>query len=415
MTFTAQHRDRLRDVRDRTKAARKQRADLNAALEAAQRVGDTDTENVINGRLNACETELEMAQGVELALLSQAAGVGGGGFGSESFLDDPAMISQLEHIANSSSPPERLSLGPIMGLDEFVRMIDEGSWGPPQRMAAAVLPDTPAGRRGPWSELGVVRQLRRRIRILDLIPTRPMLGNSVPFTIESGGLDTAAETVEASLKPVGDIELVDQEARARTIANFIKAPRQILADVPELATVVSDRLTYTCLRRLEDQIVSGDGTGENLTGLLAAATAVPDIPFVPATPAADLILAGLTAVEVANAVPDSILIHPQTAQAMLTVKAVGSGEYLSIDGPFGTEPTTLWGLPFVASTVVPLNKAIVGSLGQGAILWIREPVHVVAGLDSDDWTRNKITLLGELRAALTIIQPTAFAIVELAA
>jgi hypothetical protein len=70
-----------------------------------------------------------------------------------------------------------------------------------------------------------------------------------------------------------------------------------------------------------------------------------DLPYVADTPAADLDLAGITAVEVANAEPDAVLIHPETAQDMLTVKAAGSGEYLSIDGPFGSAPTSLWGLP----------------------------------------------------------------------
>jgi hypothetical protein len=67
-----------------------------------------------------------------------------------------------------------------------------------------------------------------------------------------------------------------------------------------------------------------------------------------------------------------------------------------------------------ASGRQPCHAALVGSFAEGVILWIREAVSVILGLDSDDLTRNRVTLLGEMRAALTVIQPTAFAKVAFA-
>jgi hypothetical protein len=52
----------------------------------------------------------------------------------------------------------------------------------------------------------------------------------------------------------------------------------------------------------------------------------------------------------------------------------------------------------------------------GCTLFVREGVGVIASnSDGDDFTRNRITLLGEGRFALAIWQPSAFAVVDLAA
>jgi HK97 family phage major capsid protein len=406
---TAGRRNRLNASRERVRAARAEVRRARDGVDAASKLDDHQALVACQVRLQQAEDEAEVASELERVLLGQFAGIDR--FGDEGFLDDPLAVRQLEQLANSKRPIDQVTLGPVMSAESFASMIESGDWGP-RPMAASTLPDTPAGRRGPWTELGVVRQLRRRIRLLDLIPTRTMSGNSIPYTIESGNLDTAAETAETVVKPVGDIGITDAEARARTIANYIKAPRQVLADVPDLEGVIRDRLVYAVLRRLENQILSGDGVGENLLGILGQ-TGISDVAFAAGTPLADLALSGITAALVSNVEPDGVVIHPTSAQSMLTAKATGSGQYLAIDSPIGTLPDTLWGLPLVTSTVVPVGQALVGSFAEGAILWIREAVNVVIGMESDDMIRNVVTLLGEMRAALTVIQPTAFALVHL--
>lgn len=56
---------------------------------------------------------------------------------------------------------------------------------------------------------------------------------------------------------------------------------------------------------------------------------------------------------------------------------------------------------------------LVGDSRLGRRVLVREGVNVVAGQERDDMTRNRVTLLGEGRLALTVDQPTAWAVVEL--
>lgn len=148
---------------------------------------------------------------------------------------------------------------------------------------------------------------------------------------------------------------------AKTIAAWKKLRRQQLADVPALAQTINSRLFYSVNRRLENQILAGDGTGANLLGLLHT-TGIADVAYV----------------------------------------------RLDSDGSFGSPPTTMWGLPLIVSTVMPQGKALVGDFSIGCQLFIREGLNVrMSDSDSDDFLRNRVTVLAEMRAGLATWQPAA--------
>jgi HK97 family phage major capsid protein len=272
------------------------------------------------------------------------------------------------------------------------------------------LPD--AARLGPF--YGVVPQLRRRLRLLDLIPTQAMEGAAFHYAVESGDLDSAFETAEGSIKPQGDQVLDDGIVEAKTIAHWNKVRRQQLADVPTLSTVVSTRLSYGVSRRVENQIVAGDGTGENLRGILHT-TGISVVDYT-AEPLADLALAGIADILGANAEPNAVILNPADWTSMLAAKAVGSGERLDSDGAFSTTADTLWGLPALISTVIPAGTALVGDWSLGATLFVREGVNLrISDSDQDDFVRNVVTLLAEGRFGMACWRPACFSVVAFAA
>lgn len=420
MSITAESRTKLAEIRERAGHARKARTQARELLTVAKTTGDTQAEAVAQASFDNADRDVQVVEALENVMLSQISGVGTfggtGRFGQDSFLDSPDTVAMLGRLAGTSQPVGRVELGSLQTPEQMCAMLDTGAWGPgSQRMAASVVPDSTVGRRGPFDELGVIQQPRRRLSVLDLIPSSPAIGNTVPYVVESGSFDTAAETAESAVKPVGDIGLTDGEAPIRTIAHFLKSPRQILADMPGLDAILHGRLTYAVLRHLESQAVSGDGTGQTLKGILNT-SGIGSVAYAGGTPLADLSLAGLVAILNSEAEPDACVMNPTTLQSLLTPKASTAGMYLNIDSPFGTAPSTLalWGIPVITSTMMATNTVLFGSFSQGARLWIREAVNVVVGLDSDDLTRNRVTLLGEGRFGLTINVPAYFALVHLA-
>lgn len=404
-------RDRLSAIRTEITDLRQQAAKARGAAKLAREHGEAHGEAVAQLKLDELTGAIDVKRELELTILRSISGVAS--YQTESFLADPATVQQMEALASSTRPIGAMQLGPVVGRDELVALISSGAWRSGARAASGdvVVPD--GARQAPF--YGVVPQARRALRLLDLIPTAPMDGRSFEYAIESGDIDTAAETVEGSIKPTAELELTDGEVTAKTIAHFLKLRRQQLADLPALDQIVRGRLTYGVMRRVENQIVSGDGTGENLTGILNT-TGVGEVEFDADVPLADLPLDALVTTQLSDSEPDAVVINPLDLAAMLKA-LTDDGHRLDSGGAFALPvPTILWGLPAITSRVMPQGSALVGAFAQGCTLFIREGVNVLmSDSDQDDFIRNRVTLLGEARVGLAIWRPSAFTIVRLAA
>jgi HK97 family phage major capsid protein len=160
-------------------------------------------------------------------------------------------------------------------------------------------------------------------------------------------------------------------------------------------------------------LIAGDGAGQNLTGILNTA-GINNVAFAAGTALSNLALAGITAVLSAEADPTGVVVNQHDYEAMLQAKTSGSGVRLDSPGAFATQADSIWGLPLIVSTVMPQGQCLVGDFGY-VTLFIREGVNVRASdADQDDFIRNRVTVLGEMRAAVAVFQPAAFALVHFA-
>lgn len=323
-------------------------------------------------------------------------------------LDDPEIRAQLSTMATSKMPVGRVSLGQMINRDALV----------------ADISGTDSMRRGDY--LGVVPALRRALRVLDLIPTGTMNGNTVPYTQE-GGTYGALETAEGTTKPQDGGTFTDQTAEAATIAVWQALRKQALSDFPLLQSIITGRLQYSVMMRLEDEVLRGDGTGANILGVLNT-TGIGVVTFDATKLKADLLLDGIVGILLANAEANGIVVHPLDWKDLLTARSMytasgsgdsavtgGSGEYIG-GGPFSVTPAQIWGVPLIPSVAIPQGTALVGDFGRGAMLFIRESVNaLLSDADGNDFTQNRVKILAEMRAALAVFRPTAFTTVELAA
>lgn len=318
---------------------------------------------------------------------------------SAHIFEDESARETLVHMSGSKAKMGPLQLGEVASREALVADVT-GSANMRRAEYAGILP-----------------QLRRMLRVLDLLPTGTMDGNSIPYTEESGSLDTAAETAEGAAKPEAAWTPTDKTADAQTIAHWLKIRKQVLADFPALQSIIDARLRYGVERRLENQVLSGDGAGSNLRGILNTA-GIGAVAYNAAELAADQVLSGITSILLADALADGIVMHPTDWATVLKKKADAAGQdghYYS-GGPFQGTPQVMWGIPLLASKAVPQGIVLVGDFAIGAQLFIREGVNVlISDSDQDDFVKNKVTLLAEMRAALAVWRPPAFCTVDIAA
>ena len=257
---------------------------------------------------------------------------------------------------------------------------------------------------------GIVPGAFRALSILDFVPMGATNSNQIQYTRENAWTNNSAETAEAALKPESDLtfELVDDPVR--TIAHFLRVSKQVLDDAPALQSYIDRRLRHGIQRRLQDQILSGDGTSPNISGLSdtgrhTAFTAEDgDTQF-------DSLNRAKYAVIAADYDPNFIFLNPADWGAMERIKAsddhyiAGQGNALSYINN-GLTPT-IWGLPVVANNSVPEGQFFLGD-ANAMQLFMRQGATVeMFEQDEDNVTHNLVTVRAELRGALAVFTPAA--------
>jgi hypothetical protein len=302
---------------------------------------------------------------------------------------------------SSTSAVGSVTLGEIASRDQFHGFL--AAIGSEDKVGA-----TSADRRG------FVQPQLRRLTLLDIIPTGTTDATSVEYVQIQAVPTGARETAELTPKPEMGLVTVDATAPVRTLAGYVKLARQALDDVAGLASLINSLLPYEVKRRIEAQILDGDGIGQNLKGLLRT-TGIGHPEFVAGDNPADAILRAMTTVILSDGDPNFAAANPLTWQDILLLREVGGSEGAGREGmyilgaPNQMVAPTIWGLVLTANRVVPQESPLVGD-SNGCSLLVKEGVNIkVSDSDGDDFTNNRVTVLAEGRVAFPVWRPASFA------
>lgn len=249
---------------------------------------------------------------------------------------------------------------------------------------------------------GIVPGAFRTLRVRDLIPTVPTTSNAWQFVRELVFTNAAAETAEGAAKPEATLTFEDVTVNIRTIAHWIKASNQILADAPALRAYIDNRLRYGVELREEQQIVAGNGTGQNISGMTASGNFTAFTPTSGDT-AIDSINRAKYAILGADYVPTGVLLNPADWGALERLKD-SQNAYL-VGDPFGQITPVMWGLPVVVSNSMPSGKLLVADFATSYEYVERSTTVIDVGYVNDDFVKNLVTLRSEKRGALAVIRP----------
>lgn len=255
----------------------------------------------------------------------------------------------------------------------------------------------------PQRDGSIVMLPKARLTVRSLLGKGRTGSGSVEYMRQTGFTNNAGMVAEGALKPQSEITFDLQEAKVRTIAHWVKASRQILADVPQLETLVDGELRYGVQMKEEQQLLFGDGTGQNLHGIVPQATAYEVARNVEGDNRFDTLLHAVEQAEIADLPASGIIINTSDWFAMLGIKDAG-GNYLT-GGPLENVPDWIWRLPVVWTNAMTKGQFLVGAFETAATLYDREQTTVEMGYENDDFTRNLVTILGEERIALAVKRP----------
>lgn len=295
--------------------------------------------------------------------------------------------------------------------------------------------DTSAGSFVRGDDLGLrvgLEPFERPLTLRDLVTSGTTTSDSIEYVRVTSITNNAAPVAEATsaefsatmsttgggYKPESALATARVTTPVRTIAHWIPVTKRALSDAAQMVTLIDSFLEYGLEEEVEDQMIAGDGTGENLEGLA-------NVSGVQAQAYADNLLVttrrARTKVKLnGRAQPNGYVMNPADLENIDLLRedtgaGPGTGAFF-FGGPAAAGgATTLWGLPVVESEAVPAGTAYVGDWRK-AILWDREQSSITT-TDShlDFFVRNLVAILAELRVAFGVIQPSAFVEIDLSA
>jgi HK97 family phage major capsid protein len=254
---------------------------------------------------------------------------------------------------------------------------------------------------------GIVTPPQRKLTIRDLIAPGQTASSNVEFVKETGFTNNARPVTEGQTKPKSDITFNMASAPVRTIAHIFKASRQILDDAPGLASYINARGTYGLKFVEETQLLTGNGTGQNLNGILPQATAYAPSFNAADEQAIDRLRLALLQVILANYPASGFVLNPvDWARIELTKDTQGRYIVGNAASPIGP---SLWNLPVVESQAMTSGEFMTGAFNLGAQVFDRMGVEVLLSTEnSDDFEKNMCTIRVEERIALAVYRPESF-------
>jgi HK97 family phage major capsid protein len=260
---------------------------------------------------------------------------------------------------------------------------------------------------------GLIGPALRRLTVRDLLSWGRTTSNAVEFVKENVFTNSADVVSENPVngKPESNITFTLDSAPVATIAHWIHASKQVLADVPMLQSYIDGRLRHGLKLKEEAQLLLGSGTGLNISGLYTEATAYSQpagVGVIADEQRLDRLRLAILQAELAEYDVNGIVLHPVDWAAIELLKSDTEHQYLFAN-PHSITTPMVWGRSVVSTQAMAAGTYLVGAFDQGAQGWDREDINVTVSLeDGDNIRKNMVTILVEERLALTIYRPLAF-------
>jgi HK97 family phage major capsid protein len=261
---------------------------------------------------------------------------------------------------------------------------------------------------------GIVEGAFRVFTIEDLLVTIPTSSNAIDWVRENVFTNSAAEAAEGVQIGQSSITFTPGTMPVQNVPHFVKITRQLAMDNASLAAYINRRMIYGVNLRVENQLVAGNGTTPNLSGLTNAGNftahgyTAASLTALNLSPTNRFDLIGKMIGDCALAdYPADVVIMNTADWWTLRLTKDAQGRYILGD-PGSAVPPVLFGLPVVASNAMPSDNVWVGSLAQAATLHNREGVVLdLSDSDENNFQLGLVSVRAMRRLALTVEKPAA--------
>lgn len=244
-------------------------------------------------------------------------------------------------------------------------------------------------------EFGLTRIVRRAPFLLQLANTSPINTMYAQWAEQENPEGAANETAEGNDKNQVDFDWVEKSQKVEKITAYIKVSKEALADLPGLRNEIDTELQELVLLEADADLWDGDGTTPTIKGITLFATAYSTPAGLTPTNVSEVIRCAIAKVVANKFMPNYIVMHPTDVAAMDLEKSEDDGHYML--PPFrSADGQVISGVRVVENLGVDQGDFMVGDFTKWKVR-IREGFNIDVGLDGDDFKKNLVTILGEIR------------------
>lgn len=249
----------------------------------------------------------------------------------------------------------------------------------------------------------------RRVRLLDLIQSGTAESNLITWVYEVSQLGAVGGTLEGELK--NELEMAWAVAGLPVVkrTGFMKVTTEVLEDIGQMSTMITNRLRRDLLKDAEEQVYGGNGTAPNLLGLKSIASPIVIGSEFAATVDNPneidvLVVAMDNVMENLQEDPNFIMVHHSVVTALKLVKRSTTDKAYIDRLQFVAGQLQLDGVPIIpvhSSLEADKDIFLIGN-GSLATLYDKGEISIEIGFDGNDLTTNKRTIVAEWRGALVV-------------
>jgi HK97 family phage major capsid protein len=257
---------------------------------------------------------------------------------------------------------------------------------------------------------GIKYDPSRSVHVRSILPIGSTSSDVVRYVKESGYADGSAAKAEGATLGQSDFDLTAYDANVRKIGAYFRVSEEMLSDTPALASYISTRAAEKLMSEEDDQILNGNGTAPNLSGIITDSTAFAAGSFALGIDSAnefDVLAVSLNQLALSNYQADYIMLNPTDFTKILLLKD-STTNYIKEAVYSGIAPS-FNGVPVIVNTAIAAGTFLVGNFGMGSQLWTRENLSV--SFHREDGTNVRdgfVTVRVAERIALSNYAPLAF-------
>ena len=203
---------------------------------------------------------------------------------------------------------------------------------------------------------------------------------------------------ELAAIPAKDYDFARKTAEVKKIGVHAKYSAEMAEDLPNLVSEVRNFLVSDLRRVVDTQILTGNGAGENLTGILENATAYSAGDFAGTVAEAnhfDVIETAVSQVRTALHTPTHVVVHPTDLSKMNLAKAE-DGHYVM--PPFiASDGSVVSGVRVIVNTGITAGTFLVGDFTKSSVKYRRGLTLELTNTDQDDFVKDRFTVKATVR------------------